>query len=108
MFLLSIPSPQPNTFFSYHLVLPRAQNSIIDMMNYILALLPMLAAMGTSSPIAPRQEDWDGTQTGGIFCEARLQPNWADCKYPGFSCFHPFRHRRARLMLLANTQAATS
>ncbi|KAI4954067.1 hypothetical protein J4E91_001776 [Alternaria rosae] len=49
-------------------------------MNYLFTLFPMLAAMGASSPIAPRQEDWDGTQTGGIFCEARLQPNWADCR----------------------------
>jgi len=60
-------------------------------MNYILTLLPMLAAMGTSSPIAPRQEDWDGTQTGGIFCEARLQPNWADCEYSDLSCFQHLR-----------------
>ena len=87
MILLLILSSQPNTFFSDHLIHIRPQDSIFDKMNYILSILPILAAMGTSSPLAPRQEDWDGTQTGGIFCEARLQPNWADCEYSDFSCF---------------------
>ncbi|CAN9407559.1 unnamed protein product [Alternaria sp. RS040] len=50
------------------------------MMHYVSTLLPMLAAMGASSPLVPRQEDWDGTQTGGIFCEKRLMPNWGDCR----------------------------
>lgn len=50
-----------------------------------LTLLPLLAAMtshpATAAPsrLTARQEDWNGEQTGGIFCESRLQPNWGDC-----------------------------
>jgi hypothetical protein len=57
------------------------------MMKYFLPVLPMLAAMvahpvvGAPSSLVPRQEDWDGTQTGGIFCELRLNPSWDDCKF---------------------------
>jgi len=46
----------------------------------MLAAIMATSAMGAPSPLTTRQEDWDGTQTGGIFCERRLQPNWNDCK----------------------------
>jgi hypothetical protein len=68
-------------------------------MIYISTLLPMLAAIiarpdiGAPSSLVPRQEDWDGEQTGGIFCERRLQPNWADCKLPHLLCYQPHLHK---------------
>ena len=59
---------------------------LIAKMKYNLPLLPMLAAMvahpamGAPAALEHRQDDWNGEQTGGLYCDSQYTPVWADCK----------------------------
>jgi hypothetical protein len=46
----------------------------------MLAAMVAHPAMGAPAALEHRQDDWNGEQTGGLYCDSQYTPVWADCK----------------------------